>query len=421
MLYYLSQLLDTLPGAGMWSYVSFRALLAFMLALIISMWMGKVFITYMKRKRLVEKARDAAIDPYGVKKVGVPSMGGVVIVAAILVPTLLFGRLGNVYVLLLMATVVWFGWIGFLDDRIKLRGNKDGMPPRMKLLAQLLFGIVVGVVLWLSPQAVVSETVTREHTPEGAVVYQRSVEKKSTVTNVPFLKNNNLDYLEAFSWIANGKAARACGWVLFILVTTFVITAVSNGANLNDGMDGMCAGNSAVIGTALGILAYFSGHIEFASYLNVLYLPGTEETVPVLCAFVGALIGFLWFNAYPAKVFMGDTGSLTIGGVIAVTAVIIHKELLLPVLCGIFLVESLSVLAQVAYAKWGTRHGRKLRVLKRAPFHDHFRVLQSDLDPQTKYLFRRPTTVLQENMITIRFWIVTMLLAALTIITLKIR
>ena len=420
MFYYLSQLLDRLPGAGMWGYVSFRSLLAFMIALVISMWMGKVFITYMKRKRLLEKARDAAIDPYGVKKIGVPSMGGVVIVAAILVPTLLFGRLGNVYVLLLIATVLWFGWIGFLDDRIKLRGNKDGMKPKVKLLAQLFFGIVVGVVLWLSPQAVVSERVVREETPAGTV-YQRSVEKKSTVTNVPFLKNNNLDYLEAFSWIADGKTARACGWALFILVTTFVITAVSNGANLNDGMDGMCAGNSAVIGTALGILAYFSGHIEFAAYLNVLYLPGTEEIVPVICAFVGALIGFLWYNAYPAKVFMGDTGSLTIGGVIAVTAVIIHKELLLPILCGIFLVESVSVIVQVAYAKWGTRHGRKLRVFKRTPIHDHFRVLQSDLDPQTKYIFHRPTTVLQENMITIRFWIVTMLLAALTIITMKIR
>lgn len=420
MCYYLSQLFEGLPGAGMWGYVSFRSLLAFMLALVVSMWMGKVFITYMKRRRLLEKARDAAIDPYGVKKIGVPSMGGVVIVAAILAPTLLFGKLANVYVLLLIATVVWFGLIGFLDDRIKLRGNKDGMKPRAKLLAQLLFGIVVGVVLWLSPQAVVSETVTREQTPTGTV-YQRSVEKKSTVTNVPFLKNNNLDYLEAFSWIPDAKTARACGWVLFILVTTFVITAVSNGANLNDGMDGMCAGNSAVIGTALGILAYFSGHIEFAAYLNVLYLPGSEELVVVLCAFVGALIGFLWYNAYPAKVFMGDTGSLTIGGVIAVTAVIIHKELLLPILCGVFLVESVSVILQVSYAKYGTRHGRKLRVFKRTPIHDHFRVLQSDLDAQTKYLFRRPTTVLQENMITIRFWIVTMLLAALTIITLKIR
>ena len=420
MCYYLSQLLEGLPGAGMWGYVSFRSLLAFMLALIISMWMGKVFITYMKRKRFLEKARDAAIDPYGVKKIGVPSMGGVVIVAAILVPTLLCGKLGNVYVLLLIATIIWFGLIGFLDDRIKLQGNKDGMKPRVKLLAQLLFGIVVGVVLWLSPQAVVSETVAREQTPAGTV-YKRSVEKKSTVTNVPFLKNNNLDYLEAFSWIPNAKAARACGWGLFILVTTFVITAVSNGANLNDGMDGMCAGNSAVIGTALGILAYFSGHIEFAAYLNVLYLPGSEELVVGLCAFVGALIGFLWYNAYPAKVFMGDTGSLTIGGVIAVTAVIIHKELLLPILCGVFLVESVSVILQVSYAKYGTRHGRKLRVFKRTPIHDHFRVLQSDLDAQTKYLFKRPTTVLQENMITIRFWIVTMLLAALTIITLKIR
>ncbi len=422
MLYHLSEYLKDLniPGVGMWSYVSFRSLMAMMFSLIISMWMGKGFITYMKRKRHLEKARDAEIDPFGVKKIGVPSMGGIVIITAIVIPALLLGKLNNVYVILLIATTLWFGLLGFLDDLIKLRGNKDGLKPRWKLLGQFLMGATIGVTLWLSPDAVVRENVTREIN-QAEVVYHKSEARKSTVTTVPFCKNNNLDYYEAFSFIKSGKAKRACGWILFIFVTTFVIMAVTNGSNLNDGMDGMCAGNSAIIGTALGILAYVSGHIQFASYLNVMYIPGSEEIVVFICAFVGSLIGFLWYNAYPAKVFMGDTGSLSIGGIIAVTAVMIHKELLIPILCGIFLVESISVILQTSYAKYGTRHGKKLRVFKRAPFHDHYRVLQSDLDPNTKYLIKRPTTVLQENMITIRFWIVTILLAAATIITLKIR
>ena len=422
MLYHLSEYLKDLniPGIGMWSYVSFRSLMAMMFSLIISMWMGKGFITYMKRKRHLEKARDAEIDPFGVKKIGVPSMGGIVIITAIVIPALLLGKLNNVYVILLIATTLWFGLLGFLDDLIKLRGNKDGLKPRWKLLGQFLMGATIGVTLWLSPDAVVRENVTREIN-QAEVVYHKSEARKSTVTTVPFCKNNNLDYYEAFSFIKSGKAKRACGWILFIFVTTFVIMAVTNGSNLNDGMDGMCAGNSAIIGTALGILAYVSGHIQFASYLNVMYIPGSEEIVVFICAFVGSLIGFLWYNAYPAKVFMGDTGSLSIGGIVAVTAVMIHKELLIPILCGIFLVESISVILQTSYAKYGTRHGKKLRVFKRAPFHDHYRVLQSDLDPNTKYLIKRPTTVLQENMITIRFWIVTILLAAATIITLKIR
>lgn len=422
MLYFLAQYLDSIdfPGSGLLTYVSFRSLMAMMLSLVISMWMGKSFITYMKKKRHLEKARDAEIDPYGVKKIGVPSMGGVVIIAAILIPILLLGRLTNVYVLLLLVTVVWLGLLGFLDDLIKLRGNKDGLPPRYKLLGQFLLGALIGVTLWLSPHAVVSERVEKK-VEASQVVYQKSEERKSTITTVPFFKNNNLDYYEAFNFLENGKAKRACGWVLFVIVTTFVIMAVTNGANLNDGMDGMCAGNSAIIGTALGILAYVSGHIQFANYFNVMFIPGSEEIVVFLCAFVGALIGFLWFNAFPAKVFMGDTGSLAIGGVIAVTAVIIHKELLLPILCGIFLVESVSVILQLAYARKGNKVGKKLRVFKRTPIHDHFRVRQSELLPDAKYIIKRPGTALHENMITIRFWIITILLAAITIITLKIR
>lgn len=422
MLYYFSKYLDELniPGAGMFTYISFRSLLALMLSLIIMMLVGKGFITYMKRKRHIEKARDKEIDPYGVTKKDTPSMGGIVIVLAVVIPALLLGRLDNVYMDLLIITILWFGILGFLDDFIKLRGNKDGLKPRYKILGQLLLGTVVGVALWLSPQAVVRENVEIDR-GGSTVVYHKSEARKSTVTTVPFVKSNNLDYYEAFSWIKDGKTQRACGWILFILVTTFVITAVSNGANLNDGMDGMCAGNSAIIGVALGILAYVSSNIHYASYLNVMYLPGTEEVVVFLCGFIGALIGFLWYNTYPAKVFMGDTGSLSIGGVIAVTAVIIHKELLVPILCGIFLVESISVMMQVWYAKKGNKKGVKQRIFKRTPIHDHFRVLQNQLLPDAKYIIKKPTTVLHENMITIRFWIVTILLAAVTIITLKIR
>lgn len=401
----------------MFSYVSFRALTSLILSLIISMVAGEYFIKYMRRKKHIEEARDASIDPYGVQKKGVPSMGGVVILAAVLVPALLLGKLSNVYMVLLIATIAFFGLIGFIDDKIKLDGNKDGLSPRLKMLSQLLFGVCVGLTLWLSPDAVVRENVERE-IGDKVEVYHMSESRKSTVTTVPFVKSNNIDYYEVFGFIQDGKVKRACGWILFVLVTTFVIAAVSNGANLNDGMDGMCAGNSAIIGVTLGILAYVSGHVQFASYLNVMYIPGTEEVLVFLCAFVGALVGFLWYNAYPAKVFMGDTGSLAIGGVIAVTAIIIHKELLLPIMCGIFLMESVSVMLQVAYAKKGNARGEKWRVFKRAPFHDHYRHRMED---GVKYLIKRPHGLLFESMITTRFWIVTILLAAITIITLKIR
>lgn len=419
MLYEFFKYLDGLdiPGAGMFSYVSFRALTSLILSLIISMVAGEYFIKFMRKKKHIEEARDASIDPYGVQKKGVPSMGGVVILAAVLVPALLLGKLSNVYMVLLIATIAFFGVIGFLDDKIKLGGNKDGLAPRWKMLAQLMFGICVGLTLWLSPDAVVRENVERE-IGDKVEVYHMSESRKSTVTTVPFVKSNNIDYYEVFSFIQDGKTKRACGWILFVLVTTFVIAAVSNGANLNDGMDGMCAGNSAIIGVTLGILAYVSGHIQFASYLNVMYIPGTEEVMVFLSAFVGALVGFLWYNAYPAKVFMGDTGSLAIGGVIAVTAIIIHKELLLPIMCGIFLMESVSVMLQVAYAKKGNARGEKWRVFKRAPFHDHYRHRMED---GVKYLIKRPHGLLFESMITTRFWIVTILLAAITIITLKIR
>ncbi len=422
MLYYLFRYLENLdfPGAGMFHYVSFRSIVALIMSLLFSMWAGKRFIAYMKRRNHIEAARDSETDPYGVQKKGVPSMGGIVIVCAIVIPTLLLCQLDNIYIILLLLTTLWFGLLGFIDDKIKLGGNKDGMKPRTKLMGQLLLGCVVGVALWQSPQAVVCESVSQK-IENDHIVYEKSEARKSTVTTLPFVKNNNLDYYKVFDCISNGRVKRACGWILFIIVTTFVIAAVSNGANLNDGMDGMCAGNSAIIGTALGILAYVSGHIQFASYLNVMYIPGTEELLIFLCAFVGALIGFLWYNAYPARVFMGDTGSLAIGGIIAVTAIIIHKELLLPLLCGIFLIEVVSVMLQTNYAKYGNKRGLKLRVFKRAPIHDHFRVLPEQMIAGAKYIITKPEGASHENMITLRFWIITIILAAMTIITLKIR
>lgn len=422
MLYALSQYLEQIqfPGARMFAYVSFRSLASLILALLISSIVGKYFINYMKRNHHIESARDEQTDPYGVLKKGVPSMGGVIIVAAVVIPSLLLGRLDNIYTILLLVTILWFGLLGFIDDLIKLRGNKDGMKPIVKLAGQIVLGCVIGLALWLSPDAVVRENVVQKYSG-SEVVYHKSEARKSTVTTVPFVKNNNLDYYSAFNFIENGTVRRACGWILFVVVTIFVITAVSNGANLNDGMDGMAAGNSAIIGVTLGIFAYVSGHIAMASYLNVMYIPGSEEVMVFLCGFVGALIGFLWYNAYPAKIFMGDTGSLSIGGVIAVSAIIIHKELLLPILCGVFLMESLSVILQISYARYGNKRGLKLRVFKRAPFHDHFRVLPSQLQPNFKYLIKVPRSGLHENMITVRFWIATILLAAFCIITLKIR
>ncbi len=424
MLYYLFRFLDDygVPGSGMWGYISFRSLLAFMLALVISAWFGQHFINYMRRKNISETQRDASIDPFGVNKQGVPSMGGIIIILSILVPCLLLGRLRNIYMLLMLLTTVWFGVLGFADDYIKIfRHNKDGLHPKVKILGQVLLGLTVGLTLYLSPDAVIRENITTQRTADNTeIITHKSKPVKSTITTIPFFKNNNLSYTNLMSFC--GKYQGAAGWILFVIVTIFVITAVSNGANLNDGMDGMAAGNSAIIGIALGLLAYVSSHIQFASYLNIMYVPGSQELVIFASAFVGALIGFLWYNAYPAQIFMGDTGSLTIGGIIGVFAIIIHKELLLPLLCGIFLVESLSVILQVEYYKIGKHRGVKQRIFKRTPIHDNFRVLPSQLDSTCKYLLKGwPKNPCHESKITVRFWIVTILLAALTIITLKIR
>ena len=348
-------------------------------------------------------------------------MGGIIIIVSILVPVLLFGRIRNTYLILMVITTIWLGFLGFLDDYIKIfKQKKDGLKGKYKIVGQVSIGFIVGLTLWLSPDVVVRENVNVQQQNQEIVVKHKSEPVKSLQTTIPFIKNHNLDYSSLMTFCGKYKVAAA--WVLFVIITIFVVTAVSNGANLNDGMDGMCAGNSAIIGVALGILAYVSSHIGYASYFDIMYIPHSEELVVFLCAFVGAMIGFLWYNAFPAQVFMGDTGSLTIGGIIGVCAVIIHKELLLPVLCGIFFVESLSVIIQTQWFKIQKRKGKRVRVFRATPIHDTFRKLDSQLDATSTYLLKSwPHRPFHESKITIRFWITTIILAALTIITLKMR
>ena len=422
MLYYLFRYLERLdvPGARMFGYVSFRSLVAVIVALLIAAIFGEYFIRLMKRRQITETQRDASIDPFGVNKVGVPTMGGVIIIAGTLLPCLLLGKLDNIYMILMLITTVWLGTLGFLDDYIKVfRKDKEGLHGKFKIIGQVGLGLIVGLTLYLSPDVVIRENVEVQDGGTVVDVVHKTHDEKSTKTTIPFFKNNNLDYASFVGFM--GKHKKTAGWVVFVLVTIFVVTAVSNGANLNDGMDGMAAGNSAIICFTLGILAYVSSHIEFAQYLNIMYIPGSEELVIFICALIGSLIGFLWYNAFPAQVFMGDTGSLTIGGIIAVFAIIIHKELLIPVLCGVFLVENLSVIIQVRYFKAGKKRGVRQRVFKRTPIHDHFRTTLAQLDMQCKYLITRPDNVFHEAKITVRFWIATIVLAAITIITLKIR
>lgn len=422
MLYYLFEYLHkhSFPGAGVFNYVSFRALMAIILALLISSIFGNKFINILKRKQITETQRDASIDPFNVNKVGVPSMGGVIIIVAILIPCLLLGKLNNVYMILMLITTVWLGTLGFMDDYIKIfKKDKEGLHGKFKIIGQVGLGLIVGLTLYFSPGVVIRENIEIKNGKEVVDVIHANRDIKSTQTTIPFFKGNNFDYADLVGFL--GENAQPVGWIIFVFVTIFVVTAVSNGANLNDGMDGMAAGNSAIIGLTLGILAYVSSHLEFAGYLNIMYIPKSEELVIFICAFIGSLIGFLWYNAYPAQVFMGDTGSLTIGGIIAVFAIIIHKELLIPILCGIFLVENLSVILQVRYFKIGKKKGVRQRIFKRTPIHDHFRTTTSQLESNCTYLFTKPDNVFHESKITVRFWIVTIVLAAITIITLKIR
>ena len=423
MLYYIFRFLEQydIPGAHMWSYISFRALLTLILSLMISAWFGEYFIKWMKRRSIFETERDPSIDPFGVEKKGVPTMGGIIIIVSILIPVILLCRIRNTYIILMIATTIWLGFLGFLDDYIKIfRRNKDGLKGKYKIVGQVSIGFIVGLTLWLSPDVVVRENVNVRQQNQEIVVKHKSEAVKSLHTTIPFIKNHNLNYSEVMAFC--GKYKVAAGWFLFVFMTIFVVTGISNGANLNDGMDGMCAGNSAIIGVALGILAYVSSHIGYASYFDIMYIPHSEELVVFLCAFVGAMIGFLWYNAYPAQVFMGDTGSLTIGGIIGVCAIIIHKELLLPILCGIFFVESLSVIIQTQWFKIQKRKGKRVRVFRAAPIHDTFRKLDSQLDATSTYILKSwPHRPFHESKITIRFWITSIILAALAIITLKMR
>jgi len=420
MLYYLFQYLDKtfdFPGAGMFNFISFRTGLAFIMALLLATMFGRHIIDYLQKKQIGETIRDLGLEGQMSKK-GTPTMGGIIIIIAILIPTLLLASLTNIYIILMIITTVWLGFIGFLDDYIKIfRKNKEGLKGRFKIVGQIGLGLIVGMTMYLSPDVVLRENKEVKVASRVEDVLYSNLGVKSTKTTIPFVKNNNLNYADAFK--GAGEAAQKYGWLLFVIVTIFIVTAVSNGANLSDGLDGLATGTSAVIGVTLGILAYVSGNVNYAGYLNIMYLPGTGELLIFAGAFIGATIGFLWYNSFPAQVFMGDTGSLTIGGIIAVFAIIIRKELLIPILCGVFLVENLSVVIQVAYFKYTRiRYGVGKRVFKMTPLHHHY---QKQGNAGIQAFFQRPIQALPESKIVIRFWIVSIILAAITIITLKIR
>ena len=423
MIYQLFQLLSNVPGARLMNYISFRAIVAGVLALCISIWVGKWFIQLLQRKNISETQRDESIDPFNVAKKGVPTMGGVVIIAAMLVPCLLMGKLNNIYMVLMLLTTVILGIIGFVDDYIKtFRKNKDGLNGWIKIAGQITLGLIVGLTLRYAPSTTMHERVNI-HIENNIEVVEKTPEVKSTRTTIPFVKEHNFNYADMFSWLGESNKYKA-GWIFFVILTIIVVAAVSNGANLNDGMDGMCAGNSAIIGVALLVLSYVSGNVVFADYFDVMYIPGSEELVVFLASFIGALIGFLWWNGFPAQVFMGDTGSLTIGGIIGVSAVIIHKELLLPILCGVFLMESVSVIVQTQVYRIAKKKGVHLRIWKRTPLHDHFRTSMDQVlrnDPSCKVLLKGRGPLQHETKIVLRFCIVTLILAAITILTLKIR
>lgn len=422
MLYHLFTYLDKLfdvPGAGMFNFISFRAGLAFIFALLLSTMLGRRIIDYLQKKQIGETIRDLGLEGQMSKK-GTPTMGGVIIIIAILIPTLLLAALNNIYIILMIITTVWLGSIGFLDDYIKVfRKNKEGLSGKFKIIGQVGLGLIVGLTMYLSPYAVIRENIeikgAETQRVENVVYAKKDV--KSTKTTIPFFKNNNLDYADAFKWA--GDNAQKYGWILFVAVAIFIVTAISNGANLTDGLDGLATGSSAIMGVTLGILAYVSGNVNYAGYLNIMYIPGTGEMLIYAAAFIGATVGFLWYNAFPAQVFMGDTGSLTLGGIISVFAIAIHKELLIPILCGVFIVENLSVVLQVGYFKYTKkRYGEGRRILKMAPLHHHY---QKPGNAGIQALLQRPLQAMPESRIVIRFWIVGLILAAITIITLKIR
>ena len=418
MLYYLFTYLDQLnvPGAGMFSYISFRSAMAVITSLIISLLIGKRIINYLQLKQVGEVVRDLGLEGQYQKK-GTPSMGGIIILASIIVPVLLFARLDNVYVILMILATIWLGFIGFLDDYIKVfKKNKEGLAGRFKIMGQIILGLIVGLTLYLSDDVIIMERVSVRDLTDGERVElldprepfipdgQVTMERKSTKTTIPFVKNNEFNYSWLVAFIPE-KLRSYFTWIVFVVIVIFIVTAVSNGANLTDGLDGLATGTSAIIGTALAILAYVSSNRIYADYLGIMYIPHCEELVIYASAFIGATIGFLWYNSYPAQVFMGDTGSLALGGIIAVFAIIIRKELLIPILCGIFLVENLSVVLQVfLFKRTKRKYGAGRRIFLMAPLHHHYQ----------KKGFPEPKIVT-------RFWIVGIILAVISIVTLKIR
>jgi phospho-N-acetylmuramoyl-pentapeptide-transferase len=420
MLYYLFDYLDRLidfPGAGMFRYISFRSGLALILSLFISMAIGRRIIDKLRRLQIGETVRDLGLEGLYSKK-GTPTMGGVIIIIAILIPVLLCARLDNIYLILMLITTVWLGLIGFTDDYIKVfKKDKEGLHGRSKITGQVGLGLIVGLVLYFSPDVLIYENIEVHNGVTLEDVRFPNEATKSTKTTIPFVKNNNFDYALLVDWA--GEYKEPLIWIVFVLMVILVVTAVSNGANLTDGLDGLTAGSSAIIGVALSILAYTSSHFQFASFLNIMFIPGVEELVVFAAAFIGATVGFLWYNAFPAQVFMGDTGSLTLGGIIAVFAIIIRKELLIPILCGIFLVESLSVMIQVGYFKYTRKvHGTGKRIFKMTPLHHHF---QKQGNAGIQAMIQKPVNIVPESKIVVRFWLIGLILAAITIVTLKVR
>ena len=403
MLYYLFEYLEyvyQLPGAGVFKYISFRAALAVITSLLVSMVFGGKIIDFIRRQQIGEEVRELGLNGEEQKK-GTPTMGGLIILSAILLPTLLFAKLSNIYIVIMLISTIWLGLIGFIDDYIKVfKKDKEGLAGKFKIVGQVGLGLIIGLTMYFNENITIKEKLSGDKINSEVVFGEQ---KKSLKTTIPFVKNNEFDYKDLLSWL--GEKSEKYSWIIFVLVVIFVVTAVSNGANMTDGLDGLATGTSAIIGTTLGILAYVSGNVFFADYLNIMYLPDSGELVIYMAAFVGSCVGFLWYNSFPAQVFMGDTGSLALGGIIAVFAIAIRKELLIPVLCGIFLVENLSVMIQVGYFKYTKKKfGEGRRIFKMAPLHHHFQKLG-----------------MHESKIVTRFWIIGVMLAILTIVTLKLR
>lgn len=419
MLYHLFHALEEydLPGGRLVEYITFRSGLALVLSLFISIVFGKKIIERLQLMQVGEIVRNLGLQGQMEKK-GTPTMGGIIIIISILIPCLLLGKLDNVYMVLMIVATIWCGALGFADDYLKIKKhNKEGMKGKFKIVGQVGIGLIVGLTMYLSPSIVMNENVTVENKQTSEMVVKHKTETvKSTKTTIPFVKNHNFDYAMLTKWM--GDHAQTGGWIVFILVTIFVVAAVSNGANLTDGLDGLATGTSAIIGVALAIMCYLGGNVIYSSYLNIMYIPDSGELVVYAAAFIGATIGFLWYNSFPAQVFMGDTGSLCLGGIIAVFAILIRKELLIPILCLTFFVEDISVMIQVAYYKYTRKKtGEGKRVFKMTPLHHHFQVPAGKVDA----LWQKPVNAIPESKIVMRFLIVAIFLAVITFVTLKVR